>query len=305
MERANRIESYVRRAGVVAGIALVALVVLAFRVPDGSGTLGADVIVSISPTGELGLVEVRAIHERHGTATRRHALWRGQGGEPDRPPARRAACRGFRTARISTGCCWWRSGRATLRVPSTRAGWPACARRHVRSGSTPATRRGCASAPRFPPTCAAATPGGSRPSSSSSRASWSPTVARKILLTLLVLGALGADQRCGDVLGLLEHSDELRERLRSRHRADRRQRRGQRDAVLANAQPGATDTSCMLDHVLGLAALDGAPVRLDRRTARAVPDADDHARHRRDARSSTTAPASQRTRPTTSARARE
>ena len=55
MERANRIESYVRRAGVVAGIALVALVVLAFRVPDGSGSLGADVIVSISPTGELGL----------------------------------------------------------------------------------------------------------------------------------------------------------------------------------------------------------------------------------------------------------
>jgi hypothetical protein len=55
MERGNRIESYVRRAGVVAGVALVAAVVVAFRVPDGSGTLGADVIVAISPTGELGL----------------------------------------------------------------------------------------------------------------------------------------------------------------------------------------------------------------------------------------------------------
>jgi hypothetical protein len=55
MESGNRIESYVRRAGVAAGIVLVAVVVLAFRVPDGSGTLGADVIVAVSPTGELGV----------------------------------------------------------------------------------------------------------------------------------------------------------------------------------------------------------------------------------------------------------
>lgn len=57
MESANRTESYVRRAGVAAGIVLVAVLVLAFRVPDGSGTLGADVIVAISPTGELGVSE--------------------------------------------------------------------------------------------------------------------------------------------------------------------------------------------------------------------------------------------------------
>jgi hypothetical protein len=55
MESGNRIESYVRRAGVAAGVVLVAVVVLAFRIPDGSGTLGADVIVAISPTGELGV----------------------------------------------------------------------------------------------------------------------------------------------------------------------------------------------------------------------------------------------------------
>lgn len=55
METGKRIESYVRRAGIAAGIALVAVVVLAFRVPDGSGTLGADVIFAISPTGELGV----------------------------------------------------------------------------------------------------------------------------------------------------------------------------------------------------------------------------------------------------------
>jgi hypothetical protein len=55
MESGNRIESYVRRAGVAAGIALVAVVVVAFRIPDGSGTLGADVILSVSPTGELGV----------------------------------------------------------------------------------------------------------------------------------------------------------------------------------------------------------------------------------------------------------
>jgi hypothetical protein len=55
METGNRIESYVRRAGVAAGIAVVALVAFAFRVPDGRGTLGADVIFAISPTGELGV----------------------------------------------------------------------------------------------------------------------------------------------------------------------------------------------------------------------------------------------------------
>jgi hypothetical protein len=55
METGKRIESYVRRTGVAVGIALVAVVVLAFRVPDGSGTLGADVILAISPTGELGV----------------------------------------------------------------------------------------------------------------------------------------------------------------------------------------------------------------------------------------------------------
>jgi hypothetical protein len=55
MESANRIESSVRRAGVAVGVLFVAAVVLAFRIPDGSGTLGADVIVAISPTGELGV----------------------------------------------------------------------------------------------------------------------------------------------------------------------------------------------------------------------------------------------------------
>jgi hypothetical protein len=55
MESGERIESYVRRAGVVVGIAFVAVVVLVFRVPEGSGTLGSDVIFSISPTGELGV----------------------------------------------------------------------------------------------------------------------------------------------------------------------------------------------------------------------------------------------------------
>jgi hypothetical protein len=55
MESGNRIESYVRGAGVAAGIALVAVVVLAFRVPDGTGTLGADVVFAASPTGELGV----------------------------------------------------------------------------------------------------------------------------------------------------------------------------------------------------------------------------------------------------------
>lgn len=55
MESAHRIESYVRRAGVAAGVALVVLVVLAFRVPAGNGVLGADVIFAISPTGELGV----------------------------------------------------------------------------------------------------------------------------------------------------------------------------------------------------------------------------------------------------------
>ena len=48
-------ERWVRRGGVVFGVALVCAVLVAFRVPDGSGRLGADLIVSISPTGELGV----------------------------------------------------------------------------------------------------------------------------------------------------------------------------------------------------------------------------------------------------------
>jgi hypothetical protein len=55
MESGKRIESYVRLAGLAAGMALMAVVVLAFRVPDGTGTLGADVIFAVSPTGELGV----------------------------------------------------------------------------------------------------------------------------------------------------------------------------------------------------------------------------------------------------------
>ena len=55
MESKNRIESYIRGAGLAAGLAVVVALVVAFRVPDGSGTLGADVILSISPTGELGV----------------------------------------------------------------------------------------------------------------------------------------------------------------------------------------------------------------------------------------------------------
>jgi hypothetical protein len=55
MESGKRIESYVRRAGFAVGVALVAVLAVAFRVPHGTGTLGADVILSLSPTGELGV----------------------------------------------------------------------------------------------------------------------------------------------------------------------------------------------------------------------------------------------------------
>jgi hypothetical protein len=55
LERGKRIESYVRRAGFAVGVALVAVLAVAFRVPHGTGTLGADVILSLSPTGELGV----------------------------------------------------------------------------------------------------------------------------------------------------------------------------------------------------------------------------------------------------------
>src|SRR5918999_3300444 len=51
----STVERWVRRIGVATGVVLVGALMLAFRVPDGSGKLGADVIVSISPTGELGV----------------------------------------------------------------------------------------------------------------------------------------------------------------------------------------------------------------------------------------------------------
>jgi hypothetical protein len=53
--RASTSERWVRRGGVAFGVVLVCAVLVAFRVPDGSGRLGADLIVSISPTGELGV----------------------------------------------------------------------------------------------------------------------------------------------------------------------------------------------------------------------------------------------------------
>jgi hypothetical protein len=55
MRNQATVERWVRRIGVAAGVVLVCALMLAFRVPDGSGKLGADVIVSISPTGELGV----------------------------------------------------------------------------------------------------------------------------------------------------------------------------------------------------------------------------------------------------------
>jgi hypothetical protein len=55
MTRASTSERWVRRGGVVFGVALVCAVLVAFRVPGGSGRLGTDLIVSISPTGELGV----------------------------------------------------------------------------------------------------------------------------------------------------------------------------------------------------------------------------------------------------------
>jgi hypothetical protein len=55
LERGKRIESYVRRAGFAVGVALVAVLAVAFQVLRGTGTLGADVILSLSPTGELGV----------------------------------------------------------------------------------------------------------------------------------------------------------------------------------------------------------------------------------------------------------
>jgi hypothetical protein len=55
MHNQSTVERWVKRIGVAAGVAIVCAVMLAFRVPDGSGRLGADVIVSISPTGELGV----------------------------------------------------------------------------------------------------------------------------------------------------------------------------------------------------------------------------------------------------------
>jgi hypothetical protein len=55
MRNQATVERWVRRIGVATGVVLVCALMLAFRVPDGSGRLGTDVIVSISPTGELGV----------------------------------------------------------------------------------------------------------------------------------------------------------------------------------------------------------------------------------------------------------
>jgi hypothetical protein len=47
------IEKWISRAGFVAGLVVVAGALLAWRVPGGDGTLGADVIFAANPSGEL------------------------------------------------------------------------------------------------------------------------------------------------------------------------------------------------------------------------------------------------------------
>jgi hypothetical protein len=49
----RRTEKWISRAGFVAGLVVVAVALLAWRVPGGDGTLGADVIFAANPSGEL------------------------------------------------------------------------------------------------------------------------------------------------------------------------------------------------------------------------------------------------------------
>jgi hypothetical protein len=86
MESWNRIEKWVKRTGVVLGIAAVGAVALAFRVPDGSGVLGADVILAVAPTGELGVSPsgpfVTATGMRAGSEVRGEFRLHNQTGRP-------------------------------------------------------------------------------------------------------------------------------------------------------------------------------------------------------------------------------
>lgn len=51
----NASETMARAVGIVAGAALAAALVVAFRVPPGTGAPGADVVVAAAPTGELAV----------------------------------------------------------------------------------------------------------------------------------------------------------------------------------------------------------------------------------------------------------
>ncbi len=51
----TRTETLARRAGLAAGLALAAALVVVGRVPGGNGTLGADLIVAARPRGVLGV----------------------------------------------------------------------------------------------------------------------------------------------------------------------------------------------------------------------------------------------------------
>jgi hypothetical protein len=75
---------WVRRVAFGVGLGLALLLVLAFRIPRGTGTLGADLTVSVGPTGELGVTPAGPIltsnNLKPGNATRGTFAVRNQTG---------------------------------------------------------------------------------------------------------------------------------------------------------------------------------------------------------------------------------
>jgi hypothetical protein len=55
MQRWERSESVARWVGLAVGLAIALSAIVAWRIPGGTGVLGADITLAVNPTGELGV----------------------------------------------------------------------------------------------------------------------------------------------------------------------------------------------------------------------------------------------------------
>ena len=231
-----------RALGIALGLAAAASLVLSSRIPPGTGTLGADVILASAPTGELGVSPVRPVpvgDEPLARSDERRARGHAPGHEPDRRRPRRAGARppvvrghGRRAALAGR--------RRTARRCSTARSASSAPGRPPRSRSRPAR-----------PATSRSGPGSIRERREvvgqdrerragvpvDRRSGAAHEAVRRILGSILVVGAVGLVAGAGTFAAFSGTSGNNGNDVRGRHRGAGRQRRGIGDVERREPHP--------------------------------------------------------------------